>query len=101
MEKEIQKLESVIENTNYFSKGGSWGTILDDLDPKKVPPKYIGVEFKEMDHSQMRRFFLSSDREKFEMAYWAETLNSRRNSKYGFVAGIICTTVIFLLILSF
>lgn len=96
LSKERKKIESDIK---YFEKGRHFGTILDELNPKKTPTIYIGLDFKEMGHDQVRKFFMATDREKFEMAYWAQNIHSRRSFKFGVIFSVFIISIIYYLLI--
>jgi len=98
LSEEQKKIESDIK---YFEKGRHFGTTLDELNPKQIPPMYVGLDFQEMTHDQLRKFFMATDREKFEMAYWAQTIHSRRHGTIWFWIGVGMILVLLLISLNY
>lgn len=84
------------------SQNRDWGTIFDNKNLKKenIPSKCVGATFSEMNHDNVRKFLSMSDFEKFEYAFYAEKINSRRAGKMGFVLGVIVTIFLAILIIQ-
>ncbi|KKU50250.1 MAG: hypothetical protein UX71_C0002G0221 [Parcubacteria group bacterium GW2011_GWA1_47_10] len=82
--------------------GAVWGIEHDFVD--KIPNSRIGVSFYEMDHEQIEDFLNADDKEKFDMAYWAERYREKVASRHGFYigisVGIIITIIFFSVVLS-
>jgi hypothetical protein len=96
--KSKKKIESDI---GYYEEGHhGWGTKLDEFDSKQIPSMYIGLDFREMNHDKLRMFFTATDREKFEMAYWAQTIHSRKHGRVTFLFAIGIMIFLFLIILN-
>lgn len=100
--KKMKTNQELQENIDYIKKltlgKGSWGTNLDNKSVKSIPPTYVGVSFVEMNHSELKKFFMLTDIEKFEMAYWAERYNSRRSGIYGLLVGLSLGILLLILI---
>ena len=91
MENKLEKIDSVSADIRHFQNGPLFGTWLDKIDDKKMPTKYIAIDFREMNHDQLSKFFMATDREKFEMAYWAQRTHEKKSGKIGIILGVILT----------
>lgn len=98
MENKLEKKESTEQDVRYFERGKHFGTSLDEIE--KIP-QYTNIDFVEMTHDQLRKFFMATDKEKFEMAYWAQRSHEKKSGMIGFVIGTIVTIILILIIYFF
>lgn len=76
-----------------------WGLVLDD--ENRPPPAHVGIDFEEMEHSDIRRFFRATNEEKFLTAYWAQKQNSKKAGRYGFILGAGFVALLFIVLMQF
>ena len=90
------------KNTTSKQRGGlslnPWGLALDYEETKNMPPEYIGADFYEMDHSEVVRFFMMSNEEKFLYAYWAQRWHAQRGVRHGFIFGFATAGLLALIV---
>jgi len=101
MEEKSEKMETISSDIKYFERGRHFGAKLDEFNRKQMSPEYIGIDFMEMNHDQLIKFFTSTDRKKFEMAYWAQKIHSRNHGIVGIILGSVATLILLLIIISF
>ncbi|GEM_PF-3030520 len=99
IEKNLEAYQAFIkENTTSEHRQKRWGLTLDkEENRKKFPREFIDEIGVELDHAQIKRFFMMSDAEKFLWAYWSQRNIARKSFVWG-MYGLIFFIVIILII---